>query len=90
MTIGDQFQQSNEISFTLTTQNVTCDVHYDNWCNLGQANQACPRCNFWFLIQRSIRGRAAEMGPKLASWYNDDPLLRAKTGIKMGHIFKIV
>ena len=26
---------------------------------------------------------------KSASWYNDDPLFSAKTGINMGHIFKI-
>ena len=43
-----------------------------------------------FLVQRSIRGRATEMGLKSASWYNDDPLLSAKTGINMGHIFKIL
>ena len=41
------------------------------------------------LVQRSIRERAAEMGLKVASWYNDDPLFSAKTGINMGHIFKI-
>ena len=28
--------------------------------------------------------------PKSASWFNDDPLFNAKTGINMGHIFKIV
>ena len=26
---------------------------------------------------------------KSASWYNDDPLFSAKSGINMGHIFKI-
>ena len=43
-----------------------------------------------FLVQRSIRGRAAEMGPKislLVYWYNDNPLFSAKSGINFGHIF---
>ena len=41
-----------------------------------------------FLVQRSIRGHAAEMGHKSA-WNNDDPLFSANTGINMGHILKI-
>ena len=42
------------------------------------------------LVQRSIRGRAAEKWvSKSASWYNDNPLFCAKTGINIGHIFKI-
>ena len=27
---------------------------------------------------------------KSASWYNDDPLFSAKTGINLGHIFKFL
>ena len=42
-----------------------------------------------FLVQRSIRGRAAEMhGLKISLLDNDDPLFSAKTGMNMGHIFK--
>ena len=33
--------------------------------------------------------RWIEWVSKSASWYNDDPLFSAKTGIDMGHIFKI-
>ena len=43
-----------------------------------------------YLVQRSIRRSAAEMGRKISlDWYTDDPLFSAKTGIIMGHIFKM-
>ena len=43
-----------------------------------------------FLVQRATRGHAAEMGRKINLLANNDPLFSAKTGINMGHIFKIL
>ena len=42
------------------------------------------------LVQRSIRDVPLKWVSKSASWYNYDPLFSAKTGINMGHIFKIL
>ena len=41
-----------------------------------------------FLVQRSIRGCATEMGLKSASWYNDDLLFKCKNWYKHGSYFQ--
>ena len=76
-------------------QLLLCDSIFTLFCGLlnsqpliqNPANIFLPRGGF--LVQRSIREVLLKWVAKLASWYDDDPLFSAKTGINIGHIFKI-
>ena len=55
-------------------------------CSQWDIHVHCPG---GYLVQKILRGCAANMGSKISLWYMNDPLKNAKSDIWMGRFFKI-